>query len=432
MLLGEPSQILDALPDPLIVTDGLGTIEWCNPATEESLGYRIDEWRGRSVLEAIHPDDHGVAISSFGSMTERGYESSGLLLTVRVLHADGEWSPCEVRGRCFQAPDGTDRVVINVRNVADRHRESIDQGDPELLRSLVHHSGAVLIRLDAEFRVRAASAAFTRLLGYDNVMVEGRELVSFVAPADQDRVSARLDRLDQDVSHLPIEADFVTQNGAVRRLSLSISDLRRDTVVRGLLVSGMDVTKLRDAEMALRRMAETDALTGLMNRSTVMNEARKLCRQPEDLPLTVLYCDLDGFKEVNDTYGHAVGDATLQEVAARLQRCVHNDDFLARMGGDEFVVVLRNCLMEQGEIVAARIEHAIEPPFLPMGHLVRLGISIGMADATEPCAIEALLASADAAMYGEKRQRRAEGPIRTPRAVGSPSRPSNGRVDESR
>lgn len=148
-------------------------------------------------------------------MTDRGCERSGLLLTVRVLHADGQWSPCEVRGRCYQAPDGTDPVVINVRNVADRHRVSIDQGDPELLRSLVHHSGAVLIRLDSDFRVCGASAAFTRLLGYDNVMVKGRELVSFVNAADQDRVSARLDRLDQDVSHLPIEADFVTQHGTI-------------------------------------------------------------------------------------------------------------------------------------------------------------------------------------------------------------------------
>lgn len=93
--------------------------------------------------------------------------------------------------------------------------------------------------------------------------------------------------------------------------------------------------------------------------------------------------------------------------------------------------MLRNCLVDQGEIVAARIEHAIEPPFLPMGHLVRLGISIGIADAKEPCAIEALLASADAAMYGEKRLRRAGQPIGTLRQIGSPRRPSNGRVDKS-
>ncbi|MDA3039904.1 MAG: diguanylate cyclase [Actinomycetota bacterium] len=405
-MLGEPSKILGGLPDPVLLVDRHGIIEWANPATEDQLGHRLGDWQGNNVLEAIHPDDLGLALTAFQTISQRPGDESGLLLSARVRHGDGTWIPVELRGRALDLA-GQPRLIIIARNVADRHRVAIDGGDPLLLRALVHHSSAVLVLLDDAFRIRSASSELTRLLGHDLLAVQGRELVSLLAPSDREAVRNCLMKLDPVDGQALLEADFTTIGGGRTRLSLTISDLRQDEVINGLLISGVDVTTLRDTEAALRRMAELDPLTGLLNRAALMNRVHVYTRSVEPVPLAVLFCDLDGFKAVNDVLGHATGDLILQDVASRLQRCVHSGDLLARLGGDEFVVILHDCDAAGAQIVADRIQDAINEPFLPMGNFVSVGMSIGIACADEWHSVEPLLESADAAMYEVKRSRRA-------------------------
>jgi diguanylate cyclase (GGDEF)-like protein/PAS domain S-box-containing protein len=271
---------------------------------------------------------------------------------------------------------------------------------------LIHHSSAVLILLDRDFCIRSASTELTRLLRLDLLSTQGRELISLVAKQDQERIRKALYKLDPLHGQAIVEADFEASDGDLVRLSLTISDLRQDATVDGVLVSGIDVTALRKTEAALRQMAEVDMLTGLLNRSTLMQRVHHLSRSASPEPLAVLFCDLDGFKAVNDQRGHAAGDLVLQEVANRLRRCVHTDDLLARLGGDEFVVILNDCDLEGAELVAERIQLSMEAPFLPLGHLVNVGVSIGIACADEWNSVEPLLESADAAMYEVKRSRR--------------------------
>ncbi len=402
-LLGE---ILEGLPDPVLVVDEHGIIEWTNPATWEQLGHRLEAWEGHNVLEAVHPDDLEMALAAFGSIAERPHNESSVLLALRLRHGNGSWVPIELRGRALGTGDGR-RLVVVARNVSDRHRIAMDGGDPILLRALIHHSSAVLVLLDPDFRIRSASSELTRLLGYDLLAVEGRELTSLIAPPDREVVADCLLKLDPVHGQALLEADFLTTTGNRVRLSLTISDLRQDEVINGLLVSGVDVTALRNTEAALRRMAELDTLTGLLNRAALMQRVHHSSRLVESTPLAVLFCDLDGFKAVNDALGHAAGDLVLQEVATRLQRCVHTDDLLARLGGDEFVIILHNCRESGARVVAERIREAIREPFLPMGNFVSVGVSVGIACADQWQSVEPLLESADADMYEVKRQRRA-------------------------
>ncbi len=404
-MIGEPSQILDALPDPVFLVDLDGMVEWLNPATEDQLGHRLSDWQGNNVLEAIHPDDLGLALTALRTMSQRATDQAGLLLAVRVRHGDGSWIPVELRGRALDIA-GHRRLVIIARNVSDRHRTAMDGGDPLLLRTLVHHSSAVLVLLDNAFRIRSASSELTRLLGHDLLAVQGLELVSLLAPTDRETVRDCLLKLDPVDGQALLEADFLCVGGGRMRLSLTISDLRQDEVINGLLVSGVDVTALRNTEAALRRMAELDTLTGLLNRAALMQRVHHYTRSIEPVPLAVLFCDLDGFKAVNDVLGHATGDLILQDVAARLQRCVHSNDLLARLGGDEFVVILHDCDEAGARVVANRIQDAIDEPFLPLGKFVSVGMSIGIACADEWQSVEPLLESADAAMYEVKRSRR--------------------------
>jgi diguanylate cyclase (GGDEF)-like protein len=122
-------------------------------------------------------------------------------------------------------------------------------------------------------------------------------------------------------------------------------------------------------------------------------------------PVTVLYCDLDGFKPINDTYGHRAGDEVLRVVAQRLQHCVRAGDAVGRLGGDEFLVICRGLTPHEATALQARIEHAVGEPIAWEGHHLSAGVTVGLASGTAGLATDTLIAEADQQMYASKRTR---------------------------
>ncbi len=169
-----------------------------------------------------------------------------------------------------------------------------------------------------------------------------------------------------------------------------------------VLVSLVDITQIREAQQRIRHLATHDTLTGLLNRSALedrLEHALALARRNQTR-VSVMFLDLDRFKNVNDTLGHQFGDMLLREVAARLQACAREADTVARLGGDEFVVMLEALDGLGTRRVAERILSAISAPFHIEGQELYLGVSIGIAvaplDGDDP---NTLLRKADAAMY---------------------------------
>lgn len=176
-----------------------------------------------------------------------------------------------------------------------------------------------------------------------------------------------------------------------------------------MLVSLVDITQIREAQQRIRHLATHDTLTGLLNRSALedrLEHALALARRNQSR-VSVMFLDLDRFKNVNDTLGHQFGDMLLREVAARLQACAREADTVARLGGDEFVVMLEALDGLGTRRVAERILSAISAPFHIEGQELYLGVSIGIAvaphDGDDP---NTLLRKADAAMYLAKERGR--------------------------
>jgi diguanylate cyclase (GGDEF)-like protein len=164
------------------------------------------------------------------------------------------------------------------------------------------------------------------------------------------------------------------------------------------------------AEWALRYQASHDGLTGLPNRPAFA--ARLTAALDERRPLVVLFCDLDGFKGVNDRHGHAAGDQVLVEVAARLRRCIREGDVASRFGGDEFVIMCLDAEPGDGAELVRRIEAALAVPIELEREPVLVGASIGTATADGAMGAEALIQRADVAMYEAKHGRQGSPGVR--------------------
>jgi len=254
----------------------------------------------------------------------------------------------------------------------------------------------------------------------------GRSLYTLLTPLEREGLVQQLSRLGPET---PFLKDHMTRTGADRWTEWT------DLYLPGpdgphVLAVGRDVTERRDAELRLaaseeryRGLALRDALTGLANRRLLdeLLTAAVARTSRSGTCLVVSYFDLDGFKAINDDYGHAVGDAVLVEVGRRLRATVRDADIIARMGGDEFVVV-QECPPDQTDSLAARLEHLMSEAITLDSATIECQVSIGSVVAGPEHDVAALLAAADAAMYIVKRERRAD---RARSARPSEQRPSS-------
>jgi len=169
------------------------------------------------------------------------------------------------------------------------------------------------------------------------------------------------------------------------------------------------VEMLRDTEVRLRKKAATDPLTGLANREHSLRVLRRALNIKRGAagPLCVVMADLDHFKEVNDSYGHLVGDSVLRDVAARIQAAVRSFDTVGRYGGEEFVVILENTAMGTAQEIAERVRRRVAAgPINVQGLEIEMTISQGLTQAEPGQQLEALLTCADVALYQAKNQGR--------------------------
>jgi diguanylate cyclase (GGDEF)-like protein/PAS domain S-box-containing protein len=278
--------------------------------------------------------------------------------------------------------------------------------------SLVQNSSDVIMVVDADSTIRYASPSVDRVLGYSSGDLESTKLTDLIHPDDKARVLQFLTGQTRDVEDHPSltefrmrhQHDFWLHAEAVR------TNLLHDDNVRGIVLNTRDVSERKAFEEQLAHQAFHDSVTGLANRALFRDRVEHaLERQRRDgPPVSVLFMDLDDFKTINDSLGHAAGDLVLAEVGNRVKTCVRAGDTAARLGGDEFAVLLENSSDgAEAADVAARILAALQGPFRLEDKEVFVRASIGIASADRaggsgPEGAEELLRDADVAMYMAK------------------------------
>ncbi len=277
-------------------------------------------------------------------------------------------------------------------------------------RSLVQHSSDVILIVDPDTTIRYASPAAKQVLGLAVSQLVETRLIDHVHPDDRPQANRFFLHL-REVKGVPAVQDWRLQrsDGSQLWTENTATNLLSEPTVGGFVVNTRDVSERRTLQSRLAHQAFHDELTRLANRALFLNRvAHTVARSPRGRhPAAVLFLDLDDFKKVNDSLGHAVGDELLVAAAARLTICVRPGDTIARLGGDEFAVLLEDLDdMSDVVVVAERISSSIRAPFNVSGRDVFIGVSIGIASVEPGDTPDDVLRNADLAMYFAKSRRK--------------------------
>ncbi len=384
-----------------------GDYLYVSPSSEVLLGFLPEELRGVSAYSRIHRDDAPLVRAEVAR--QAAGETGSKLVEFRIRHKNGHYVWLGAKIRVLRDPITEEKLgaVVVARDIGSerRERESLMRSE-ERFRSLANLSSDWYWETDAEGRFTHVSDGLYRLFGASPDEVIGRTRVERAADTDQPGLREYLNVFAQRKVFRDIRyCVYVQSKGTVRHSAISGEPIFEDGQFKGYRGVGRDITEQILAEKRLERLATHDSLTGLANRSHMQERLEQLLEDSKaKAQVAVLFIDLDRFKEVNDTLGHAPGDVLLTEVARRLRKNLRPDDLVARLGGDEFVVAAP-CVrgVESAQKLVEKLSSALSEPMLIAGHEVFVRASVGISmypdDATTK---EALLQAADIAMYRAK------------------------------
>ncbi len=277
--------------------------------------------------------------------------------------------------------------------------------------ALVQHSSDVIFVLEPDTTVKYASPSVQRVLGYEPDQLIGQRLDGYMPPKDRALVASALIGLrpgSADSSEV-LEFRVRHRDGAWLDSESLVTSLLDNASVGGIVMNLRDITERKQFEQQLAHQAFHDPVTKLANRALLGDRVRHalVSRRHGGQSIAILFLDLDGFKQVNDTFGHAAGDKLLCTVSSRLEATVRVGDTIARLGGDEFAMLLDGIDHEaQISEIAERLLEVVSKPITVEGHVIYVQCSIGIAvvhpTRESGATFDGLLRGADVAMYQAK------------------------------
>ena len=376
----QAEKLLGYLLETVSIIDRDGKIAYC---TDDAgiLGYGAGEAAGRSALAMVHPENVEHVTDELGRcMSEPDTIVSGEF-RVRDDNGHRQWVEAVAYNR-FADPDLRGLVLVT-RNITPRvEAQDAVRRNNDRFRALVAYAADIVMLVDPDGRFEYVSPAVSSVFGRDpDELLELESIEHLVRREDR----TQFDRAWRAAIARPgvnIETTFRSRhrNGSVRHLETTITNLLEDPSVESIVVNLNDVTERDAFEQALMHQALHDPLTGLANRTLLVDRLRGAFAEP-DTP-GVLLLDVGGMESVNETLGYAYGDELLMELASRLHHEAAPTDTVARLAGDQFVVVRRGATAVALRELADQLLHAFDEPVPLAEQRVTADASIGIAIAS--------------------------------------------------
>jgi diguanylate cyclase (GGDEF)-like protein/PAS domain S-box-containing protein len=394
--------IVDEVPDPLprfatLWKDTQGVIIKAGDATARMLGYGEEELVGHRSLEFIHPEDHALAVDNWVQML--AVPGPARRIRLRHLRHDGSWMWLELTNHNLLHDPDYECMVSEMVDISE------EMAAHELVDRLANAVPVGLLQVDPDRRIAYSNDRLHEILGVER---GGDFDALLVCVADEDRVTLEqaLAASIESGRHAEVEVEVqLPGTGELRRCSIGIRPLTHEGgELTGAIACVADITESARMRDELQRRATFDELTGCYNRAAVIRLLEEhVASGRRASERAVMFADVDGFKSVNDRYGHAAGDEVLRAVAGRLRDAVRDQDMIGRMGGDEFLIVCPD--VGGAENAAAMLQRLVDGATVTIPDCeTEVGISVGAAwSRGEELDAESLVARADRAMYEAKR-----------------------------
>jgi diguanylate cyclase (GGDEF)-like protein/PAS domain S-box-containing protein len=385
----------------LVLPDG--EVETSSAAITRHLGLDQEKVEGRPLVELVHPDDRDAVADAVC----RVVPGASLTVEARLVHDDGSVTPFALTLVDLRDDPTVGGLVVTAHDISDRVAVERDlRGALSMLQATFDATTDGILVVDRRGHITGSNQRFAEMwrveaehlaAGNDAAVLSSvREQV-----VDPEAFAAKVEGLYADPE---AESHDVIEFNDGRVYERESRPQRVDGRVVGRVWSFRDVTANRRLQEMLSHQAFHDPLTGLANqalfRDRVEHAAARIDRQGGRL--AVLFVDVDDFKTINDSLGHASGDVLLRVVSERLRECVRSSDTVARLGGDEFAILVEDAVEGDAEVVADRIIEAVHRPITVAEREVVVSASVGIAFGTAGANPDELLRNADLAMYTAK------------------------------
>jgi diguanylate cyclase (GGDEF)-like protein/PAS domain S-box-containing protein len=409
--------------DIIMVVSRDGTITYASPAFESILGYAAGESTGMPARSIMDDEDPGRLAKLLTQASTSGHVGRA---EIRLRHHDETWRWFEATFTNQFDDPGVEGWVANLRDISERRlADAALRQAQEVFRHAFDEAGIGMTLVDPAGRIIRSNEAMAQMLRYQSAdALMGVSVVDITHPDDRAATSERVGASAAgELDSFRAEKRLLRSDGETVWVALTASSVKDDAGDTMFTISQLeDISERKAFSDRLRYEAAHDVMTGLLNRASFSErvEAAVASGDANGRNAAVLFVDLDHFKLINDSLGHAAGDDLLVNVAQRLRNTLRPGDLLARFGGDEFVLLCTDLAGNQAvSAIAKRLLAAIAEPIVIANDEVFVTASVGIAVARADDNAETLLRHADAAMYQAKHDGRARSVLFRPDHHGS-------------
>jgi diguanylate cyclase (GGDEF)-like protein/PAS domain S-box-containing protein len=416
---------LDESDDSVAIFTAKGEFKWVNNAWTDQFGFSMQEIELQSLLSIVLPEYHEIAQKkiqdSVHSFTSGILKTKITPIVIRCRNGFGEQHSLECIFHAYWC-DGEITLIALMRDI------TYHQGLVARLRQLERQYNVLtetvneaIIRIDEDFNIVFANSAVKRTFGFTKAELLNENFSMLFPPEIFKRHESEFRKYfivdDEHRGEVGLKRSIEVlgkhKSRGVSPMEMSFGN-SSDFQGRTLTCIIRDITQRKNIERQLRKLAYHDRLTNLGNRDLFNNDMKEVLDQLEKFPMlrgALMFLDLDGFKNINDTLGHKVGDELLLKTAGRLRECLRESDAIYRFGGDEFVIMLPQIESKKDAVIVARkILAAIRSPYYLHAKksaeetsMVTIGVSIGIAlFPAHGKDTQTLIQNADLAMYESK------------------------------